>query len=93
MTMVGDVLSSYNIQVKWWCMSRQTPPKEMSDQGVCKLAGHLWDVNNDTFSINISKVIKGGKKLKGSLAHLEVFTGTSLNELYSFFEGNIPSAQ
>ena len=53
MTMVGDVLSSYNIQIKGWCMSKQTPPQEMSDQGICKLAGHLWDVENDTFSINI----------------------------------------
>ena len=61
----------------------------MSDLGVCKLAGHLWNVEDDTFSINISKVAKGGKKLKGSIAHLEIFTGTSLSDLYSFFEGEL----
>ena len=79
---VGDVLSSYNIQIKGWCISGVPPPPEMSDQGVCKLAGHLWDVENDTFSINISKITIGVKKKKGSIAHLEIYTGTSLSNLY-----------
>ena len=85
---VGDVLSSYNIQIKGWCISGVPPPPEMSDQGVCKLAGHLWDVENDTFSINISKITIGVKKKKGSIAHLEIYTWTSLSDLYSFFGGD-----
>ena len=82
-TNVGSVLSSYGIQVKGWCISGLAPPQERSDLGVCKLAGHLWNVEDDIFSFNISKVIKEGRKLKGSIAHLEVFTGTSLRELLS----------
>ena len=74
------VLTAYQLIPKGWSISGQTPDQKIAPDGLMIIAGLIWSVMEDTFTIKIPSVYFA-KKVKGNMQGIVTFNCETLGEL------------
>ena len=84
------VLETIRMVIKGWCISGQTPPKQMTDDGTSiTFSGLTWYPNIDSFGINIQG-LHFGKRTRGRFSRdLDVYDVTKHGSIENFLKNKV----
>ena len=92
--LLTDICSRHGLNFKGWAVSGNEPDEEIKeDDGSVSFLGLRYHTEVDKFRFKMPDIYRGGMKKKGRMEGLELFTGSSTNELFQFYNGTMKYAE
>ena len=88
--LVTEICSRHGLLFKGWAVSGQEADEEIQeDDGSVSFLGLRYHTAVDKFRFKMPDIFRGGMKKKGRMEGLELFKGSTVNELFQFYNGTM----